>query len=361
MSSIIGVFLWVLFYFNLISVYPIQSHSRTMIMGFLFSFVSGFLMTAVPRMTGTTSISSRHYLFTLIGHVSFLIVSLLGLTFLSQVLSIGLFLNLLLFFAKRKRAMKKTKLPSGFIFIPVGLGMGLFGQILILLAAELDLNTSTLGKLFLYEGFILNLIIGLGSRLIPILTRKINALSPMDIKGLSPRLLLMEALLFNGSFIVEAFYNSSLGVLIRSIVFVIILTKNFNFFDKIIQPSKLAIGLIVAQALIPLTYFLVGFFPEHRAHLIHIVYIGSIALLTFLVSVRVTLAHGTGAIDLERTSSSIVLIVIFMMTAVVLRVLAPIIYNHHFLLGTALAGTSFIGAASSWLLFLRPQLFRAPN
>src|SRR6476646_10948863 len=48
-----GVAIWPLYSFGLTATYSGRSHAFVQIYGFLYAFVAGFLLTAVPRFTGT--------------------------------------------------------------------------------------------------------------------------------------------------------------------------------------------------------------------------------------------------------------------------------------------------------------------
>ena len=353
LCSAIGIGQWIFFYLGLTSEYPINTHAQLMVLGFLFSFVSGFLMTAVPRMTGTHSATKFEKATINITLLIFLILNLFGMHEISLVVSAVLFIFLIAYFIRRKLKMKSRSLPSGFLFIPLGLVSGLSGSLLLCLSNQGMPNLVGLGKLLLYEGFILNLIIGLGSRLIPVLTRKTVALSPAEIDELTNRLFFIEALVFNLSFFIEEFLNVRFGILIRFVVMGFVIYKNFRLFKPMVERSKLGVGISIASLTFPLCYFLILIFPLYRAHIIHLLYISGFATLTFLVSVRVSLAHGGASLDLERTSNSIFVLVGAFLLASVIRVLGPILGGNYIIGLYAGAGSLFLLGLLSWWLFLR--------
>lgn len=357
--SIVGVSLWAIFPLGLLVRYPVVTHSQFMIMGFLFSFASGFLMTAVPRMTGTEPASSLQKLLTLALLSLLLIAGLLQHEVAGQIVSILLFLNLLTFFFSRKIKMKGP-LPAVFLFIPLGILMGLTGQILILLAGVWP-GYLGLGKMLLYEAFLLNLIAGLGSRLIPMLSKKNEALSPMSRKEPGHGLVLAEGIFFNSSFFVEAFVDIRLGIFMRALVFGLIVTRNFKIFQPMVEKSRVGMGVVVAACLIPVTYLLILIFPVFRAHLIHILYIGSLALLTLMVSVRVVLAHGGGPLEEEKVSNYITAFAGFFIVAMLFRAFVPIYFSQEAIKGFSIAAVLFMGGLLSWFIFLRKYLFKVPG
>src|SRR5262249_57767801 len=48
-----GVAIWPLYSFGVTATYSGRSHAFVQIFGFLYAFIAGFLLTAVPRFTGT--------------------------------------------------------------------------------------------------------------------------------------------------------------------------------------------------------------------------------------------------------------------------------------------------------------------
>src|SRR5215471_6534968 len=57
--GIIGVSIWPLYYFGVTQGYSGRSHAFVQTDGFLFAFIAGFLLTAIPRFTGTQPPSRR--------------------------------------------------------------------------------------------------------------------------------------------------------------------------------------------------------------------------------------------------------------------------------------------------------------
>src|SRR6476619_5471982 len=53
LCGLAGVAIWPLYAFGVTTTYSGRSHAFVQIFGFLYAFVAGFLLTAVPRFTGT--------------------------------------------------------------------------------------------------------------------------------------------------------------------------------------------------------------------------------------------------------------------------------------------------------------------
>src|SRR5438552_15620088 len=54
-----GVSIWPLYYFGITEGYSGRAHAFVQTDGFLYSFIAGFLLTAIPRFTGTEPPSRR--------------------------------------------------------------------------------------------------------------------------------------------------------------------------------------------------------------------------------------------------------------------------------------------------------------
>ncbi|HPI41474.1 MAG TPA: NnrS family protein, partial [Pseudobdellovibrionaceae bacterium] len=194
--------MWFFFKMRWISFFPGPAHGHLMFSAFLWPFIAGFLMTAIPRMTN----SAETHFFELF--LSLLFVFLQWVLNLRNLISYseGLYFFQILFLGifVLRRILPTRSMPfEGFVFIP----FAFFITIFILLSPYflLDFDSTNVMRLS-GEAFVLNLIIGLGSRLVPILSRVPSTPNP------SPRLsstklkwLVVTALLLNVSFLLELF------------------------------------------------------------------------------------------------------------------------------------------------------------
>src|SRR5215510_15562617 len=57
--GVTGVAMWPLYYFAITASYSGRVHAYVQTDGFLYAFIAGFLLTAIPRFTGTESPSRR--------------------------------------------------------------------------------------------------------------------------------------------------------------------------------------------------------------------------------------------------------------------------------------------------------------
>ena len=176
----LGVALWLLYFIDVVP-FPIFPHSYIMIFGFFLSFVSGFLMTALPKMTGTFAATA----FERAGAMGLISagVTCAFLNQLSMAYGFGVCqIAFLLWFGLRRPHSRTGNRPSGFIFIPTALLWAAFGasvQTVIYASIEVPEVLADFARVAIQEAFLLNLIVGIGGRLIPFLTR-VQAVSPQE-------------------------------------------------------------------------------------------------------------------------------------------------------------------------------------
>jgi uncharacterized protein involved in response to NO len=166
--GVMGVAIWPLYYFHITEGYSGRAHAFVQTDGFLFAFIAGFLLTAIPRFTGTDT-PSRRTQFTMAA-----IVTTCAIAFEFQSFAIGnaLFLaaySMLIAFAVSRFQHRKQDPPETFAFIGIGVIAGALGA-LIDAGIAWDIVTPAadlLGKRLLTEGMVLLLVLGVGGFLGP--------------------------------------------------------------------------------------------------------------------------------------------------------------------------------------------------
>ncbi len=342
-SSIVGISVWMFFFFGLTETYPLLTHSNLMFFAFLLSFVAGFLLTAVPKMSQTKAASLHEMICYSILAFLQLIFSFAAKPEWSYLIATLQFIFLIRFILIRFFSRKQNP-PSGFIYVPVGLAMGFVGSLFSFLYYFCLPDKAFLisfSKLFLYQGFILNLIAGLGGRLIPTLSRTVGALSPMEPGRLNKAKNLFPILILNLSFIAEGFGEIRIGNCIRFFVLLYIVINHFKIFAPKNPQSNLGLFLTVSSLFIVGPYSLISIFPAYKIHLLHLVYIGGFSLMTYLISVRVILAHGGHNLSYELKSHSLWIIPLFLIIASLLRLSVGMAGSATFYSHAIIAASSF--------------------
>lgn len=318
LCSVVGLSFWILFQSRMINFYPKESHGNLMYFGFLWSFIAGFLMTAVPKMTSTLTAT--------IAEISVAV----SLSFLQIILTIRnetrpssylvlIQLLFLLFFLVR-RFMISRKIPfAGFIFIPTALLLALSGAIVCIVT-----DNRSVFLLLSGEAFVLNLILGLGSRLVPVISRLPNALLPHQNSNAKEGFAssIIFAVLFNATYFIQAFGLIDLALIARALIITYALVKYFGLLKKPVKWTVVGIGLKITSTLLALgTLLSIPYFGYSLAGL-HVLYIGGFVLITLLISTRVVLAHGGQSLDYEISSRKVTAFIACLIVASVLRLLA---------------------------------------
>lgn len=322
--AMVGSMLWFFLQIGFINFYPKAAHANLMFFGFLWSFISGFLMTAIPKMTRTQAATPIEMAFTILLIILQLLFNLSNKTEIT--VAVFILQIALLFYFGLSRILKIKKIPFvGFIFLPVGFIQAILGGVLYL--AEYEPVRSA--PYILYgESLIFNLILGLGSRLIPVISRLPNALSP-DVASkkeiwTKPLLVLF---FFNLGIWLQIFGHTDLGTVFKIIAVGLAAIFHFGIFRKPVVISSVGIGLkisilfMLAGLVLNFSYFNYGLAA------LHLVYIGGFSLLTIMISFRVIVSHGGQDIAYEVSSRRIAWISYTISSAAVLRFLGMFNYS----------------------------------
>lgn len=318
-SALLGIGLWFFYQQHWINFYPRQPHGNIMFFSFLWAYIAGFLMTAIPKMTRTDAASYAEIFTALILVVLQWMLNLRNQFQLSFYLY-GLQILFIAYFFLR-RFMVRRQLPfEGFLFFPCALAMAFLGFIRFVLYPDLGF-----AELYLYsaQAFVLNLVCGLGTRLIPAITRVPAAVSP-DFLTEKPRYLEFSimALLLNSGFLLEGFLNSQIGNAVKLSCLIYMAVKYFKIFKKPATRSFVGYGIRIA-----ILFLIAGFLGltlnwGNPLAVLHLVYIGGFTLLTLMISTRVTLAHGPQDTSPELHSKSVIATFVFFSFAAIFRFLA---------------------------------------
>ena len=315
-----GVGLWPL-HFATYTSYPLPSHQHFMIFGMFLSFVSGFLMTALPKMSGAQPASNLETQLAVALIFFSSLLSLLGYEAIAVIFAAGQFAHLFIFIGRRLVVRQKNP-PTGFLFVPLGLFWGFTGVVL----KELQIQNINLGSygfalvpIALYQAFLLNLIIGLGSRLIPFLTRT-EQINPMQAgSGGLFNLALIHAAFLNIGFLLEPILSTSVTYSLRTLVLLSAAISMFGILRRSAEFSVLGIGIRLSVFAMILGMVGLALFPENRLALLHVIFISGFALLTLMIATRVVLAHGGHSLTIERSSWYLGLVIGLLLLATTFR------------------------------------------
>lgn len=311
-----GGFVWVLFALGYGS-FPAMLHPQAMIAGFLLGHVMGFLLTAGPRFTGTGALNSIE-----LSIAVAIYLALCGAVVFQQPLNLSQEVTFVLFALSvlamasilGLRLLRRTKSPPAeFVFLPFGLVAALIGA-LIKILGETSAFVSLLGNLFIYEAFILSLVLGIGSRLAPFLMGHGDAPDAVSspagayVRAVNrQRALLLSLIVFWLSYFLEAHFQPmgtaqiQFARVLRGLVLLYVFGFQWKLFAGPKSKTRQAWGLWGSAWMMMLGLF-ASSLATWRVHSLHLFYIGGLGLLTLMVATRVTLAHGSKRLILEKNS-----------------------------------------------------------
>lgn len=339
--ALAGVLPWAIQYFTHAS-YPRDLHRVLMIDGFSLAFVCGFLMTAVPRFTGSHQ-AKRSEILTVFVCV---VISGFGAFSSSQSLSFlssAAALTALIWFLARRFLQKTSNPPYTFLFIGVGLALWLASQV-ILFFYSLGWSSSeglvSIAQDLFTNGALMSLILGVGGRLIPgilgwqeIVTHQRQRYeSPEPFLKLIPAPIWIAVFIFVGSYLLKPLLPQSLCMAARAAVTLYFAIKYWRIWKIPPTRSFLTWSLWLCCWCIGLGYMLPLIWPGLGAHGMHVLFIGGFSLIMLLISTRVSLAHSALGTAAEKKLRGILIFSGLILAAMLTRVTAifwPKIYLDH--------------------------------
>lgn len=349
LNALLAVGVWFVQNLDWFTTPAILIHSKLIVGGFLWSFIIGFLMTAVPRMTGTGSTNIIEYIFAtilLLGQTFFAWQADGRFFYANQIL---LILFLIAFGARRLLKMKK---PMPVFFSHVGAAM-----VLALLGAYYHFKGNSLMGIHLYHvGTTLLLVLGIGTRFFSFLSGLPSVFE--NATSLMPRLAFHSSAILMGVLLFLAGRGNSMAYLGLMALTLVYLFKFWQVQRPSARPSALKYSVRIVAAMIPLSFFLTWLQPLMFVTWFHLLFIGCFGLITFSVATRVILAHGSYSTELETKSPALWLLV----SCLVLGLASRIIYNFSDGLWKIsylhLAAMFWVFAVIGWCWTFLPKIFK---
>jgi uncharacterized protein involved in response to NO len=351
-----GVSIWPLYGFGVTAGYSGRAHALVQTNGFLFAFVAGFLLTAVPRFTGTEAPSRP----TQICLAITLIVSAAASEF--QAFGIGTAASLvahalLLALVARRFVHRRQPPPSTFVLIGFGLVSGAlaavvnFGVAWEIIPAFWDL----LGKRLLTEGMMLLLVLGVGGTL----GQQLLGASPIALPpGRQERLWAAAGSAILISLIAEYGFGQKWMAFVRAAVATAVIFSTLHIWRRPAIRSTLSWCVWTAQWLTVVSVWLVAAAPKYRVDFLHVLFIGGFSLLIFAVGTRVTLSHGDHDLGAERRSWPLRVGLAMGLIALLARVGAPFAQTTYFE-HLAFAALFWMGGTICWGAYIATMIRRS--
>jgi uncharacterized protein involved in response to NO len=327
--GVMGVLIWPVYYFGITQGYSGRAHAFVQTNGFLFAFIAGFLLTAIPRFTATQAPSKRTQ------YIMAAVVTGCAVALEFQLFAIGNGLYVVAHFMLIGLAIPRFRRrqhhpPETFPFIGAGLIAGTLGALINagiawqIVPPSLDL----LGKRLLTEGMVLLLVLGVGGFLGPRLLGfaalpKFAGEFKSDTADRKVFLYKVAAVALLLSVIAEYGFGYAAMAFLRAAVATSVILSTIRPWRLPATRTTLAWSVWIAHWLVILSLWLVAAAPRYRIDLLHVLFIGGFTLLIFAVGTRVTLSHGGHQLELERRSWPLRIALGTGMVAMLARVGAP--------------------------------------
>jgi len=269
-----------------------------MIEGFELCFVLGFLLTAIPGLTHGPRATPLEIAGAVAGPLGFGACLMLGHE-AAALAAFALTLAWIAMAVARRVVGAKLSPPEEFLFVGVGLVLGLAGALVQLGSALRWWNEPAprLGLHLVSLGMVLGIVLGVGSLLVPVFA---GIPDPLTIRGVAGphdrrgrRLLYVTlALALALSFVAEGFGLARPGEWLRALVATVFVALVWKLTRL---PGRRALGAWAMWAsgwLVVLGLWLAAVFPLEAVAFHHLVFIGCYGLLTLAIGTRVVVGHG---------------------------------------------------------------------
>lgn len=292
-----------------------RAHAFVQIDGFLYAFIAGFLLTAIPRFTGTAPPSQG---------IQYLLAAALlaaSIGFEAQAFAFGhsIFVAVhgaVIVLAVRRVARRRSSPPDSFVLVGLGMAAGAAGALVNVgvswgwIGAAWDV----LGRRLMTEGMVLLLVLGVGGFLGP---RLLGFAALPDMQRLAVAAPAARPPLFTGKR-VGAYAAAGLAILLsvaleygagmpgaalgRAAVACLVILATLKPWRPPAVRTTLAWCVWSAHWLLMGGLWLAALAPAYRVDSLHVVFMGGFTLLILAVGTRVALSHGGHPLSAERRS-----------------------------------------------------------
>jgi len=339
-----GVGLWIPYGMHLTQSYPGNLHAQVMIGGFLVAFASGFLMTAIPRFTETFPAQWSEILWIAIPLLALPVLAIFADPVIISA-SVGIALLGLAKFAVLRFLKREAPPPKAFVVLGIGLLSALLGIALQLspLVIHLGPDAAALGRLLYLRCFMLSLVLGVGSRLVPSLLGSGPPSQMPDMGNAGSNSFMIAGILYILSFILDGVLPIPARILRAAVVSWITL-RHWEIWRRPLNPTKVAYGIWFSAWSLNLGTWGLVFFPQYNVHFAHLNLVSGLGLMTLMVATRVILAHGGYNLTLESRLKPLSWIIGILIAAAGTRVLAGLFPSAYM--------THIVYAAILWVIAL---------
>lgn len=309
--SLLAVLIWLVPGQQLLNVPLMFIHSRIMLGGFLWSFIIGFLMTALPKMTG----SKPARLWEMVAALTLIFAQVFSAFYGDGRWFYGFNMTmvaLMIIFAAQRLISRTKSLPVILSHVIIALLLALSG------GASLFAGNSIMGIHLYHVGAVLLLVLGIGTRFFSFLSGLPSEFENSHRKGLY---LLFHSLGVSVAILLVLAGNGNasayLGLALVMLCYLFLIWKIQR---PAMRPSPLKHAVRVVALLMPVCFFLCWMQPAQIITWFHLLFIGCFSILVYAVATRVTLAHGAHNMNLEIESRALWAFLVLLLLTVATRV-----------------------------------------
>lgn len=304
--GVAGAAIWPAYSLGLTDTYSGRAHAFVQAEGFLYAFVAGFLLTAIPRFTGTAA-PGRSAQFVLAA----LLVAASGSfelrRFVLGHLAFAAAHVMLIVLAARRFLRRQQQPPDTFALVGTGMACGAVAAVINAAVAleALDPRWDLLGRRLLTEGMVLLLVLGVGGFLGPrLLGFAQMPLVQIGAPGSRPRpgLYLAAGAALAATLVFEYGAGIPLLAYVRATIGSAVLLATLTPWRAPAVRTTLAWCVWTASWFVIAALWLAAIAPAHRVDSLHVLFMGGFTLLILAVGTRVTLSHGGHGLEAERRS-----------------------------------------------------------
>jgi hypothetical protein len=247
--------------------------------------------------------------------------------------------NLIVFFLRRF-TQRRGPLPVVFMFIPASLVVSVAGHFLMVMGSLGVGPTSlvALGHDLAYYAFMLGIVLGVGSKIIPAFT------GHGPVMNVSAKYIYGMMVLFFASFFVQSLGDLRWGLFLRLAAVAFVGLQIWRIQQRPPNPSKTSMGLWLSCWGVVLATLGAFLFPTMLLQWNHFLFIAGFGLMTLMIGSRVIFAHGGFDVMKEGEHPWMVAIIGVLLAAGCVRLF---LYSSEALYRWILAGSSVL-----WLLSL---------
>jgi uncharacterized protein involved in response to NO len=361
-----GVGHWLLYVTGVQARYSGQGHAFVQVQAFLLAFACGFLLTMIPRRTGTASASWPGIAGLAAALVVVTAAALLEAWIVAEAAFLAAILGLVAFAGRRLGAgMGGPAPPDAFVLIPIGLAHGLVGAVLIVGARSLPVTWGmSAGRGMVQEGLFTCLVLGVGHVLLPALTGRQGSPEHRPHGRLRHALLGLAILAsFPVQQLVAQRWGADAGVRLghglRAALVVLDMTTCVAAWRLPRAPGLHRRFAWIAFWMVPLGTALAALVPSHRVSMQHVTFIGGFSLLSFVVATHVIASHGGHVEVLSGRPWPVAAFGVLFLVAMSTRVTADLAPDAYWVHVGGAAG-AWLLALAAWLAYLLPKVLSVP-